>query len=99
MWPLSNPEKMILARIIGGWSLKSHRDIEGNKQFVLHSLDGEKVDVEGATVHKLRRKRLIETNHKFPAATFLLTQKGRKTAGKFTKSESMPVGSRRFVQE
>lgn len=96
---LSNQEKTILVQMIVGWSLKSHRDIEGNKQFILHSLAGEKRDVDGETVHKLRRKRFIETNHKFPAATFLLTEKGRKAAGKLTESPSTPVGARKFVQE
>lgn len=57
--------------------LKSHRDIEGNKSYQLHPLHGEPEQVSPKIVEFLRDNGLIDSNKKFPVATFWLTDKGK----------------------
>lgn len=62
-----------------GATLKSHRFLDGEKVYRLHSLDGERVEsVEQVMVESLRELGLIVGNMKFPAGTYLLTDKGKK---------------------
>ncbi|MGD2077194.1 MAG: hypothetical protein PVH18_02350 [Chloroflexota bacterium] len=63
-----------------GEALRSHRDIEGNKYFRLHQPDGDWREVNANDVHALRAARLIDSNKKFPVATFWLTEGGREYA-------------------
>jgi hypothetical protein len=60
-----------------GWTLKAHRDLEGSKTFRLHPLEGEPQAVSAAAVAALVEQGLIDSNKKFPAATFWLTAGGR----------------------
>lgn len=62
------------------WTLKAHRDIEGRKEFWLHPLEGEAQSVDAETVARLVAQGLIDSNKKFPAATFWLTEAGRRAA-------------------
>jgi hypothetical protein len=64
-----------------GHFLKSHRDIDGHKAYLLHPPQGEPVTIPPATVDSLRRLGLIDSNKKFPVATFWLTEAGRQVAG------------------
>lgn len=75
---LKNAEREILRGLIRGSTLKSHRDIDGNKVYKLHPLDGPAVEVAWETVSRLKELKLIDSNKKFPAATYLLTEKGRE---------------------
>lgn len=61
-----------------GWTLKSHRYLDGKKLYQLHSLTGEVEQVNGLEVEALMEAGYIYTNHKFPANSYLLTEKGRK---------------------
>lgn len=82
---ISFPKKMSLSkehlRILKSMSnqhfLKSHRDIEGNKSYQLHPLRGEPEQVNPKIVEDLRNQRYIDSNKKFPVATFWLTEKGK----------------------
>lgn len=98
LW-LSTPEMDVLLTVVAGGSLRSHRDIEGKKHYELTNLSGEKTTVALKIVEKLRRKRLIETNHKFPSATYLLTgfgaQIGEKLHGNPTHK---PLTARKFAE-
>lgn len=62
----------------GGKTLKSHRDAEGGKAYVLHALEGEPEPVDWAVAEYLQAQNLIDSNKKFPAATYWLTEKGRE---------------------
>ena len=65
--------------IAEGWTLKSHRYLDGRKEYRLHPLgDGEAEAVAWETVEALRERKLIDSNKKFPAATYLLTDRGRE---------------------
>jgi hypothetical protein len=72
--------RQVLAALAAGWSLKAHRDLEGNKDYRLHPLEGEPAAVRAETVAALVEQGLIDSNKKFPAATFWLTAKGRERA-------------------
>ncbi len=76
--------KHLLLAIAGGRLLKAHRDIEGNKIYKLHSLDGPLEIVNPADVETLVEQGLIDSNKKFPAATFWLTEEGKATAQKLS---------------
>jgi hypothetical protein len=77
---LTVAERVLLTAVANGNTLKSHRDLDGNKQYKLWSAEPEAVpqDVPFALVQRLLAKKLLTTNQKFPAATFLLTTKGKK---------------------
>ncbi len=62
-----------------GHFLKSHRDIEGGKFFNLHPPDGEPEIIEPAVVEYLYTQGLVDSNKKFPVATYWLTEKGKAT--------------------
>jgi len=75
---LSRTQHHLLLAIAAGRFLKSHRDIEGRKVFRLHALDGSSQTVRRATVEALGQRGLIDSNKKFPAATYWLTEAGQK---------------------
>lgn len=76
----------MLARIAAGWALKAHRDLEGGKTWRLHPPEGEAVPVAAEAAIALVEAGLIDSNKKFPAATFWLTPAGRAYALGDTKN-------------
>jgi hypothetical protein len=95
---LSSEERQTLIQLLSGSTLKSHRDIEGNKVYHMHPLEGNANVISAESVLALRRKRLIETNHKFPAATFLLTSAGEATAQELMQTDhAHPLTARNFT--
>ena len=94
---LSAEQKAILSALAEGDTLKSHRNIEGEKAYTLHALDGTTQPVSMDAVLGLRARRLVETNHKFPAATFLLTTSGTALAATLLgKTDVKPISARNF---
>jgi hypothetical protein len=85
--PLSERQKQILCAMHSGWTLKSHRYLDGQKIYRLHSLSGEVIDLPDRVVEPLIERGLFQSNQKFPAATLLLTPQGRVMAAQF---ESFP---------
>ena len=73
----NSPELQVLASMAGGWTLKAHRYLDGRKEYRLHALSGEIEVVAPKTVQLLAERGLIDSNKKFPAATFWLTALGR----------------------
>jgi len=63
----------------GGWTLKAHRYLDGRKEYRLHPLHGPSEIVTADLVELLVDQGLIDSNKKFPAATFWLTDLGRRT--------------------
>jgi hypothetical protein len=78
---LSPVHDHVLLAMANQQTLKSHRDIEGHKVYKLHALDGAEEIVPPAVVEALSDGGLIDSNKKFPAATYWLTEKGRRLAG------------------
>ncbi|HZD10803.1 MAG TPA: hypothetical protein VE553_05615 [Candidatus Binatia bacterium] len=72
-------QRHTLRALAAGWTLKVHRTLDGEKRHCLHPLEGSLVeDLDATVVESLREQGLIESNKKFPAATYLLTEKGRQ---------------------
>lgn len=90
---LTEVEKRVLKVIVQGWTLKSHRFLDGRKVYRLHPLDeGDEESVAWETVDALREKGLIDSNKKFPAATYLLTERGREVVeGSGFSAEQHPL--------
>ena len=93
-WRLTVAHKQILQALGVGWVLKAHRDIEGAKWYCLYGLAGEKVGVEAVDVGWLFKQALIFTNHKFPANSYFLTEKGRGIAGILTNKPITSLGAK-----
>ena len=94
---LTKEERQILQFMQMGWTLKSHRYLNGTKVYRLHSLGGEAVEVRDGVVAGLLRRGLLHSNQKFPAATFLLSERGEhflRRSG--VASHSLPLTSRHF---
>ncbi|HSM55559.1 MAG TPA: hypothetical protein VK879_05320 [Candidatus Sulfomarinibacteraceae bacterium] len=93
---LSPAAKQLLLALGSGATLKSHRDLDGNKQYRLHPLHGEAShSVEWQTVEQLREQQLIDSNKKFPAATYLLTDKGKALVTTWGKDkDDLPLTAR-----
>lgn len=66
----------MLRALEAGWTLKAHRYLDGRKVYQLHGLGGENQSVRAATVAVLVEAGLVDSNKKFPAATFWLTPAG-----------------------
>ncbi|RME61774.1 MAG: hypothetical protein D6790_07290 [Caldilineae bacterium] len=79
-WPVRREERQVLAAMAAGWMLRSHRDLDGAKTYRLHALSGAERPVSPSVVEKLVAQGLIQSNQKFPVATYLLTERGRRAA-------------------
>jgi hypothetical protein len=80
MAAISGDQVRILRLVAGGWALKAHRDLEGGKIYRLHPLEGAAEVVGAEAVLGLVELGLLDSNKKFPAATFWLTEAGRRAA-------------------
>lgn len=88
---LQRAHKQLLHAMVAGAALKVHRDLNGGKVYRLHPLGaGVAQTIAEADVIQLEKLGLIESNMKFPAATFLLTEKGLAAAD----TRAAPVGPR-----
>lgn len=88
----------LLRELAAGSVLKVHRDVDGGKVHRLHPLTGGERDVGERLVSDLRRRGLIESNMKFPVATYLLTEKGSREAARLVQRSGRPVSSRSYFE-
>jgi hypothetical protein len=77
---LTGEQMRILRAVAGGWTLKAHRDVEGGKIYRLYPLEGLAEVVRAEAVLGLVERGLLDSNKKFPAATFWLTERGQEAA-------------------
>jgi len=73
---LTPRQSYILRAMRNGAALKVHRTLDGEKVHRLHPLDGEPETVERDVVESLVALGLVQSNLKFPAATYVLTDAG-----------------------
>lgn len=73
---LTAAEMNLLQALANGYTLKSHRYLDGSKEYQLHALNGSITEVPRASVEALVENHLIDDNKKFPAATYWLTETG-----------------------
>ena len=83
----------VLRALGAGWALRSHRSLDGAKCYRLHPPPGEGVaqDVPWELVVALREQRLVDSNKKFPSATYLLTDKGQRLLEKLGGAQQPPA--------
>ncbi len=94
---LSTAHKHLLCELARGGQLKDHRSLDGAKVYKLHPLDDRATETVAANlVNDLQRVGLLDSNMKFPAATYLLTDKGIALTARLTVAEALPVGTRRY---
>lgn len=97
---LSAAHKYILGELARGSRLQDHRDLDGGKIYKLHPLDtASDVAIPAASVTYLHRYKLIESNMKFPAATYLLTDKGAAIAATLATGQTLPLASRNYTRD
>jgi hypothetical protein len=98
---LSPRQKELLVALQNGSRLQVHRTVDGEKRYLLHAAGNAagKDTAEGvapADVAYLEKCHLVESNMKFPAATFLLTDRGAEIAAAISGSGRRATGPRRF---
>jgi hypothetical protein len=92
---LGKAEQQVLCALISGQHLKSHRTLDGQKQYALHDAANlHATPVEAAVVNRLRDRGLIVGNMKFPAATYLLTPPGADVAAALAQTPLRPLLAR-----
>ena len=89
---LAARQQRLLSALAAGSTLKAHRTVEGAKIYRLHPLHGAAEEIPAVDVESLQRQGLVESNMKFPAAVFLLTEKGAALIG----SPCLTVGPRGY---
>ena len=87
---LSPSQTRLLNALLRGETLKSHRYLDGNKEYRLHSLNSEDTLIPWHDVRQLEEKGLLLSNQKFPAATLILSNQGRRVAAK-AKGKTVPT--------
>ena len=69
---------LLLRAVAAGARLRDHRDIDGGKVFRLYRDDGCAEPIDSADVESLVEAGLLDSNKKFPAATYWVTEAGRR---------------------
>ncbi len=90
-------EQALLDALHGGAVLKAHRTVDGAKVHQLHRQDAPPVLVDVATVRRLEEQQLIQSNMKFPAATYLLTEQGALLINATRETKTTPLTIRTAV--
>lgn len=96
---LSRVQEKVLRALVKGTTLKSHRHLDGTKVYKLHPLEGPTETVSRKTIEALRARKLIHSNQKFPAATYLLTEKGKEVALGLDEAPHLPLSASNFLSE
>lgn len=86
----------LLSRLQLGAVLKVHRTVDGDKVFRLHQAGAPDQEIAAALVAALTDRNLLQSNMKFPAATFLLTDKGVAMAMQLSGATVAPAGPRNY---
>ncbi len=92
MFWITHYQKKLMLAIAQGDTLKSHRDLDGGKVYKLWRPSEREeapvlvTEVPYRTVQRLLDRKLLTTNQKFPAATFLLTNKGQQKVKQWQSS-------------
>jgi hypothetical protein len=71
--------------------------MDGEKIYQLHAMDGSVREEIGPDVMEcLKEARLIDSNKKFPAASYLLTDRGREEASALIEGDISALGANNF---
>lgn len=95
---LSPEETHLLLTIAQGATLKVHRTMDGAKEYRVHPLRGTAHAVPAPVVTALDKRGFIDSNMKFPAATFILTERGRAAVAALAPHIQLPLASCKYAQ-
>jgi hypothetical protein len=93
---LEPAQAALLTKLQQGAVLKVHRTVDGDKVYRLHQAGAPDQEIEAALVAALTDRGLLQSNMKFPAATFLLTDKGVAVARQLSGATGAPMGPRNY---
>jgi len=93
MRAFSEPQRHLLAQIAGGARLKDHRDIEGGKRYTLTVDSAPASEIDSEWVGGLVERGLIDSNKKFPSATYWLTEAGKRAAADMEADRRGPLNT------
>lgn len=93
---LSPAEATLLRGLVSGGTLKIHRYLDGRKICKFYPLDGPSEELPRAVVERLKTRGLIDSNKKFPAATYLLTESGRQAVKSLFSGAARPLAARNY---
>ncbi len=93
---LEPAQAALLVALQQGAVLKVHRTVDGDKVHRLHQAGAADQEIDGALVVALADQGLVQSNMKFPAATFLLTDKGAAVATHLSGASVEPAGPRNY---
>lgn len=97
---LFDSHERVLRALADGLVLKAHRTLDGEKTYRIHALDGIALEVvDNKTMGDLKIWKLIDSNKKFPAASYLLTDKGRRIAKKLVGKDIAALGAENYVED
>lgn len=88
--------KFVLAHLAAGSCLKSHRDLNGRKIYRLYPLNGKALDLSSQVVDALKSNCYIDSNKKFPSATYLLTDRGLDYVNKRWDVQTTALAARNY---
>lgn len=77
---LTMEQRELVLALREGYVLKGHRYLDGRKEYRLYDGPTAIRDVATTEVEALQRARLLDSNMKFPAAMFFLSEQGRRLA-------------------
>lgn len=89
--------KALLVDLQNGAILKVHRTLDGAKVHKLHRHGVDATEINIAIVRYLEKQNLIQSNMKFPAATYLLTEQGAATRQRIDGSSTKSLTARTSV--
>jgi hypothetical protein len=94
---LTAEHKRVLRSLASGSTLKVHRTLDGAKIYKLHPLDGADSEiVDNKLAEYLLQHKLIASNMKFPAATYLLTDQGVALIATFSVLATHPLTAKQY---
>ena len=93
---LEPAQAALLTKLQQGSVLKVHRSVDGDKVYRLHQVGAPDQEIEAAVVTALINLALVQSNMKFPAATYLLTDKGVAVAMQLSGATVEPTGPRNY---
>ena len=88
--------RSVLEWMAHGAVLKIHRDVDGSKRYLVHPLDGAPIPIGSVTISRMKRTGLICSNQKFPASTYLLTEKALALLNLTEQDGPIPISPRGF---
>lgn len=91
-------DEALLVALLSGAILKAHRALDGTKVHKLNCGEQPTQIVPEHIVRRLERRKFIQSNMKFPAATYLLTAEGAEVARERYGMKTSPLTVRTAVQ-